>query len=153
MTLFILYLYYLTRKEVLKMARGAPRQFPYTLEETQEKFELYKQKVADNEVLFPCWQDFCVFIDVDTDMADEVMLDPVGTNKELSEYLKKSLKWCFNQLFTNPNWLKKPVAAIYLSKQKFGGYCYTDKQEVKQDTKMDINVSFGGKKKVNNAFD
>lgn len=131
---------------------GPIRQFPYTLDQTKELFEQYKQKVQENEILFPCWQDFCVFIDVDTDTADKTMLTPVDTNKELAEYLKKAVKWCFNQLFTNPNWLKKPVAAIYLSKQKFGGYCYTDKQEVKQDTKMEINVSFGGKRKVQDPF-
>jgi hypothetical protein len=71
----------------------------------------------------------------------------VDTNKRLAEYLKKALGWCMAQLFSNPNWMKKPIAAIYLSKQKFGGYCYTDKQEVKQDTKMDITVKFGGKSK------
>ena len=134
------------------MARGAPRQFPYTLEQTVELFEQYKLETEENTVLFPSWPDFLSRIKVSVQEADEVICGPVNTNKELSEYLKKALEWCFVQLFSNPNWLKKPVAAIYLSKQKFGGYCYTDKQEVKQDTKMEINVSFGGKKKVKDPF-
>lgn len=134
------------------MARGAPRQFPYTLEQTVELFEQYKLETEENTVLFPSWPNFLTRIKVSVQEADEVICDPVNTNKELSEYLKKALEWCVDQLFSNPNWLKKPVPAIYLSKQKFGGRCYTDKQEVKQDTKMEVNVSFGGKKKVNDPF-
>ena len=134
------------------MARGAPRQFPYTLEQTVELFEQYKQETEENTVLFPSWPNFLTRIKVSVQEADEVICDPVGTNKELSDYLKKALEWCIDQLFSNPNWLKKPVPAIYLSKQRFGGRCYTDKQEVKQDTKMEINVSFGGKKKVKDPF-
>ena len=134
------------------MARGAPRQFPYTLEQTVELFEQYKQETEENTVLFPSWPNFLTRIKVSVQEADEVICDPVGTNKELSDYLKKALEWCIDQLFSNPNWLKHPVPAIYLSKQRFGGRCYTDKQEVKQDTKMEINVSFGGKKKVKDPF-
>ena len=134
------------------MARGAPRQFPYTLEQTVELFEQYKQETEENTVLYPSWPNFLTRIKVSVQEADEVICDPVNTNKELSEYLKKALEWCVDQLFSNPNWLKKPIPAIYLSKQRFGGRCYTDKQEVKQDTKMEINVSFGGKKKVKDPF-
>lgn len=134
------------------MARGAPRQFPYTLEQTVELFEQYKQETEENTVLYPSWPNFLTRIKVSVQEADEVICDPVNTNKELSEYLKKALEWCVDQLFSNPNWLKKPVPAIYLSKQKFGGRCYTDKQEVKQDTKMEVNVSFGGNKKVKDPF-
>jgi hypothetical protein len=126
---------------------GAPRQFPFTLEETQELFEQYQKETYDNTVVFPSWPDFLSRINVTPQEADEVILNPVDTNKRLSEYLKKALGWCMAQLFSNPNWMKKPVAAIYLSKQKFGGYCYTDKQEVKQDTKMEVNVKFGSKLK------
>lgn len=129
------------------MAIGAPRQFPYTLEQTTKLFEDYQKKTYDNIILFPSWPDFLASINVSTAEADETIIKPVATNKELSQYLKKALDWCFAQLFSNPNWLKKPIAAIYLSKQKFGGRCYTDKQEVKQDTKMEISVNFGGKQK------
>lgn len=127
--------------------RGAPRQFPYTLEETEALFKQYQQETYDNTVVFPSWPDFLSRINVTTQEADEVMLNPVDTNKRLSEFLKKALGWCMAQLFSNPNWMKKPVAAIYLSKQKFGGYCYTDRQDIKQDTKTEITVKFGGKSK------
>ena len=134
-------------KQTKKNFGGAPRQFPYTLEETKKLFEHYQEQTKENIVVFPSWPDFLASINVTTQEADEVILSPVDTNKRLAEYLKKALGWCMAQLFSNPNWMKKPIAAIYLSKQKFGGYCYTDKQEVKQDTKMDITVKFGGKSK------
>ena len=126
---------------------GPNRQFPYTLEEIEERFEQYKQEIDDNTVLFPCIQDFFDRNDILMEEADNTVNDPVDKNIDLSKYLKKIIGWHFNQLFTNPNWLKKPVAAIYLSKQKVCGFGYTDKTEVKQDTKMDVNVKFGSKSK------
>lgn len=130
-----------------KIPVGAPRQFPFTYEETVELFEQYQKDTYDNIVVYPSWPDFLARIGVTTEDADNVIIRPVDTNKRLSDYLKKSLDWCMAQLFSNPNWMKKPVAAIYLSKQKFGNKCYTDRQDVKQDTKMDINVKFGNKVK------
>ena len=127
--------------------RGAPRQFPYSLDETKKLFEQYQSDTRENIVVFPSWPHFLSSINVTTQEADEVILNPVDTNKGLAEYLKKALGWCMAELFSNPNWMKKPVAAIYLSKQKFGGTCYTDRQDIKQDTKMEVTVKFGGKSK------
>lgn len=135
------------------MAMGAPRQFPYTLEETKERFEHYLDEVNAGSIKYPQIKDFFFRNNISMDDASAVVKSPVGTNKALSEYIKRIIEWHFITLFSHPDWLKKPVLAIYLSKQSVCGYCYTDKQEVKQDTKMDVNVSFGGKKKVNNAFD
>lgn len=127
--------------------RGAPRQFPYTLEQTEELFDQYQQETKENIVIYPSWPDFLSRINVTPEEADEVILNPVDTNKRLSEFLKKALGWCTAQLFSNENWLKRPVAAIYLSKQKFGGRCYTDRQDIKQDTKTEVFVKWGGKSK------
>lgn len=130
-----------------KGIRGRERQFPYTYEETASKFEQYKKDTRENIVEFPCFQDFLDRNNILLDDADNVVNSPNDKNKDLSLLIKKIIEWSFNQLFTNPNWLKKPVAAIYLSKQKVCGYGYTDKSEVKQDTKTEVNVKFGGKSK------
>lgn len=136
-----------------KGVRGPNRQFPYSYEETEQLFEQYKQDVRNNIVVFPCFQDFLDRNNILLEDADNVVNNPNDKNKDLSLLIKKIIEWSFNQLFTNPNWLKKPVAAIYLSKQKVCGYGYTDKSEVKQDTKMDVNVSFGSKgKKMKDPF-
>ena len=128
-----------------KGVRGRERQFPYTYEETVEIFEQYKNDTMEDIVKFPCFQDFLDRNNILLEDADSVVNDPNGKNTDLSKLLKKIIEWSFNQLFTNPNWLKKPVAAIYLSKQKICGYGYTDKSEVKQDAKMEVSVKFGGK--------
>lgn len=130
-----------------KGVRGRERQFPYSYDKTMELFEHYKNETQANKVEYPCFQDFLDRYNILLEDADSVVNNPNDKNRDLSLLLKKIIEWSFNQLFTNPNWLKKPVAAIYLSKQKICGYGYSDKTEVKQNGEMAINVKFGGKSK------
>lgn len=126
---------------------GPNSQFPYKYNDLEELFEQYKQESEEGKVLFPCIQDFFDRNNILMEEADNTVNNPVDKNIDLSKLLKKIIGWHFNQLFTHPNWLKKPVAAIYLSKQKVCGFGYTDKTEVKQDTKTEISVKFGSKSK------
>ena len=84
--------------------RGAPRQFPFTLEQTQELFEQYKQETMENIIIRPCWPDFLTRNGISIEEAKEVINNPVDTNKNLSIYLKKALDWCTSQLMTHPGW-------------------------------------------------
>lgn len=127
---------------------GAPRQFPYTLDQFKVIFEQYKQDTAENNIPRPCWPDFLARNNILVDDAKEVINSPVNTNKALSLELKKALDWCTAQLMVHPGWGgSHGVKAIYLSKQDFGGTPYSDRQDIRQKGDMTVNVKFGGKVK------
>ena len=125
---------------------GAPRQFPYTLDQITELFEQYKADTNENIIICPCWPDFLSRNNISVEEAKETINNPVDTNKELSLFLKKALDWCTAQLMVHPSWGRQnSIKAIYLSKQDFGGTPYSDRQEIRQKGSMEINVKFGSK--------
>lgn len=128
--------------------RGAPRQFPFTLEQTQKLFAQYKLETMENIIIRPCWPDFLTRNGISIEEAKEVINNPVDTNKNLSIYLKKALDWCTSQLMTHPGWGgNHAVKAIYLSKQDFGGTPYSDRQDISSKSDVTVKVNFGGKSK------
>ena len=129
-------------------SRGAPRQFPFTLEQTKRLFEQYQTETSENKIIRPCWPDFLSRNDISVEEAKRVINEPNNANRELSEYLKKALVWCTAQLMVHPGWGgQNAVKAIYLSKQDFGGIPYSDKQDIRARGDMTVNVKFGGKSK------
>lgn len=130
------------------MARGAPRQFPLEYNETVQAIELYKQKVNDGTFKKADFCHFCGEIGVDAQTFIDCVKNPCDKNRALVGELKKFITWLQGQYLTAPGWSGPNASkAIFALKQDLGGLVFTDRQEVKQDTKMEVKVSFGGKSK------
>ena len=89
-------------------------------------------------------------IGVSDDELINVMENPNEKNMELAQLLKKYVTWQKGQYLAGKGWGgPNSSKAIFALKQKMGGYQFTDKQEVQQNTDVKINVRFG---KVKDAF-
>ena len=130
------------------MAMGKPRQFPLEYEECEKAIEEYKNKVEQGIIDKPSIAGFLGTIGASTQEYMNVIYEPNGKNEPLSDLLKKFGAWL-------EGWIvavyPAPLAKFLLC-QGFSGYRYTEKTETKTDTKMEINVSFGGKKKMQDPF-
>ena len=127
---------------------GPPKKFPYDEQETDRRIELYKELTLEGHVKKPCWTDFLARNNISVDEAKRMIREYGPGEKTLSENLKKMLEWCTAQLFTADSWGGGNQAkAIFLSKQDFGLGGYSDRQDVKTDSKVEISVKFGGKSK------
>ena len=127
---------------------GKPLKFPYDLKETIRRIELYKELTLEGNIRKPCWPDFCSRNGITTEDAKRMIQDFGPGEKSLSDELKKMLEWCTSQLMTADAWSGGNAAkAIFLSKQDFGLGGYSDRQDIKTDSKVEISVKFGGKSK------
>lgn len=127
--------------------RGAPPQFPYTLEEFHEIFERYKQKYYAGELKKPFWPDFLAENEISLEAAKATIKEPVASNRVLSEELKKALEWCTAKLMVADEWTKPQTSSksMFGLKQDFGIGGYTDRQDINASGKVDIQVRFGSK--------
>ena len=127
---------------------GPPKKFPYDEQETKKRIELYKKETDKGNIRKPCWTDFLARNEISVDEATRMIKDYGPGEKALSETLKKMQEWCIAQLFTADAWGGGNAAkAIFLSKQDFGLGGYSDRQDVKTDSRVEISVKFGGKSK------
>lgn len=127
---------------------GMSRQFPLELDETIEKIKEYKRKVDDGTFKKADFWHFCGEIGVDAQDVVDVIKNPNDKNKPLAYELKKFVTWVQGQYLTASGWSGPNASkAIFALKQDLGGLVLTDRQEVKQDAKVEINVKFGSKSK------
>ena len=125
-------------------------QFPLTYNEVKREIELYKQDLANGTIDRADFWDFCGRLGVSDDELINVMENPNEKNMELAQLLKKYVTWQKGQYLAGKGWGgPNSSKAIFALKQKMGGYQFTDKQEVQQNTDVKINVRFG---KVKAAF-
>lgn len=124
---------------------GAPRQFPLEYDAVYEAVEQYKEKVAQGIIKKPSIANFLGIIGASTEDYMNVIYDPVNKNIPLSKLLKNFGAWMEGEIVDK---YSAPLAKFLLC-QGFGGYRYTDKQEVDQNVKAVIEVNFNG---VTDAF-
>ena len=127
--------------------------FTYSEKELGDKIAQYKELAESGEKLLPSWPDFCSFVDVDSDVLEEVMdrgMDRSGSERsayyDRALMLKSMRRWCEAQLVSNPNWGgKMGVKSMMLLKQGFGGgRKYLDERTAGKTGPTEIKVSFGG---------
>lgn len=119
------------------MVRGKPRQFPLDYNQTKTKIQEYKTLYEQNKIDIPSVPGFCAFIGTDIGKFVDTINNPVETNNNLAELLRGLGTWLDGLTIEHA---PAPIARVLLA-QGFGGYRYLDKQETKQDIK--INVQFG----------
>ena len=125
-------------------------QFPLSYSEVKAEIEQYKQDLADGVIDRADFWDFCGRLGVSDDELINVMEQPNDKNQELSLLLKKYVTWQKGQYLAGKGWGgPNSSKAIFALKQKLGGYQFTDKQEVQQNTAVKVNVVFG---KVKDPF-
>lgn len=125
-------------------------QFPLSYAEVKEQIELYKSDLANGVIDRADFWDFCGRLGVSDDELINVMENPCDKNIELAQLLKKYVTWQKGQYLAGKGWGgPNSSKAIFALKQKMGGYQFTDKQEVQQNTDVKINVRFG---KTKDAF-
>lgn len=120
---------------------GKPRQFPLEYDECKKAIEEYKNKVEAGIIEKPSIAGFLGTIGANTQEFMDVVYEPNNKNIPLSALLKNFGAWMEGWIVAT---YPAPLARFLLS-QGFSGYRYTERQEVKQDTKLDINVRFGSK--------
>lgn len=129
--------------------------YDFTLTDAQleAKIAEYKRQTAAGEIVLPSWPDFCAFVDCDSEVLEDVMVQGLARGKaERSAYytraraLKSMRRWCEAQLVSNPNWGgKMGVKSMMLLKQGFGGgRKYMDERTAKPAGPGTINIRFGG---------
>ena len=124
---------------------GAPRQFPLEYDEVVQAIEEYKLKVEDGSIEKPSIANFLGYIGANTEDYMSVIYEPNDKNIPLSKLLKNFGAWMEGEIVAR---YPAPLAKFLLS-QGFGGYKYTDKQEVDNNIKAEIKVLFDG---VEDAF-
>jgi hypothetical protein len=124
---------------------GAPRQFPLEYDEVYEAIEQYKLKVEQGTIEKPSIANFLGTIGANTEDYMSVIYEPNNKNIPLSILLKNFGAWMEGEIVAR---YPAPLAKFLLC-QGFGGYRYTDKQEVDSNIKAEIDVRFNG---VNDAF-
>lgn len=120
------------------ITRGKPRQFPLDYKETKAKMREYQILYERNQIDIPSVPGFCAFIGTDTGKYMDTINNPVATNNNLADLLRAFGTWCDGITIDK---CPAPIARLLLA-QGFGGHNFTDKQEIKQDTR--ITVDFGG---------
>ena len=139
----IIYIFIIYLKEVNYMAVGKPRQFPLEYDDCVKAIEEYKNKVEQGIIEKPSISSFLGTIGANTEEFMAVVYEPNNKNIPLSNLLKNFGAWMDGWIIAT---YPAPLAKFLLS-QGFSGYKYTDRQELKQDTTVDINVNWGGKGK------
>lgn len=125
------------------MAMGKPRQFPMDERELVREINAYKRDVDNGVVKRPSVAGFCGRIGASIDEYLDTIEHPTANNRAVCAALKKFGTWMDGQIIERgggPN----ASMSIFLLKQGFGGYKYTDKLDVKADTRVGIEVKFGG---------
>lgn len=125
------------------MAMGKPRQFPLDEPELLQEIKRYRADVDHGVIKRPSVAGFCGRIGASMDEYIEVIERPNAKNLGVAAALKKFGTWLDGEIIERgggPN----ASMSIFLLKQGFGGYKYTDKQEIKADGKIGIDVKFGG---------
>lgn len=126
--------------------------FTYSAKELQDKITEYKSLAESGTKLLPSWPDFCSYIDVDSDVLEDVMergMDRSGCERsayyDRALLLKSMRRWCEAQLVSNPNWGgKMGVKSMMLLKQGFGGARkYVDERTTKQTGPSKVEILFG----------
>lgn len=126
------------------MAMGKPRQFPLEEEELSKAIAAYKRKV-DNEVIKkPSIAGFLGSIGASMDEYMDVIEHPNAKNIGVAASLKKFGTWMDGEIIERSGGPNGSMA-IFLLKQGFGGYKYTDRQDIKTDNKLEVEIKFGGK--------
>lgn len=126
------------------MALGRYRQFPLEYDECVKAIDDYKNKVEDGTIEKPSIAGFLGTIGANTQEYMNVIYDPVSKNIPLSNLLKNFGTWMEGEIIERFGGQNGSMAKFLLG-QGFGGYRYTDKQEIKQDTTVEVRVSFGKK--------
>ena len=124
---------------------GAPRQFPLEYDEVVQAIEDYKAKVEQGIIKKPSIANFLGTIGANTEDYMSVIYEPNNKNIPLSTLLKNFGAWMEGEIVAR---YPAPLAKFLLC-QGFGGYRYTDKQEMDQNIKAEIEVKFNG---VKDAF-
>lgn len=125
------------------MAMGKPRQFPLDEPELVEAIKVYQQDVNNGVIKRPSVAGFCGRIGASIDEYLDTINRPNAKNLGVASALKKFGTWLDGEIIeraAGPN----ASMSIFLLKQGFGGYRYTDRQEVKTDGNVTVDVKFGG---------
>lgn len=128
------------------MAMGKPRQFPLEYEDCVKAIEEYKNKVEQGLIEKPSVAGFLGTIGANTKEYMAVVYEPNNKNIPLSNLLRNFGTWMEGEIIERFGGQNGSMAKFLLG-QGFGGYKYTDRQEVKQGTKIEINVKFNSKLK------
>lgn len=125
------------------MAMGKPRQFPLDEPELAKAIKAYRSKVDNGVIKRPSIAGFLGSIGASMDEYMDVIESPNAKNAGVAAALKKFGTWMDGEIIERgggPN----ASMSIFLLKQGFGGYKYTDKTEIKADGKLAVDVKFGG---------
>lgn len=125
------------------MAMGKPRQFPLDEPELVRAIKAYQEDVNHGVIKRPSVAGFCGRIGASIDEYLDVINSPNAKNAGVAAALKKFGTWMDGEIIeraAGPN----ASMSIFLLKQGFGGYKYTDRQEIKADGKVAVEVKFGG---------
>lgn len=128
------------------MAMGKPRQWPLDLEATETVIKAYRRDVDSGAIKHPSVAGFCGRCGASMDEYMAVIERPVANNIPLSGALKKFGTWLDGAIIERSGGPNGSMA-IFLLKQGFGGYKYTDKQEIKADGTVEVAVKFGSRAK------
>lgn len=125
------------------MAMGKPRQFPLDEAELVREIKRYRADVDNGVIKRPSVAGFCGRIGASMDEYIEVIERPNAKNLGVAAALKKFATWLDGELIERAGGPNASMS-IFLLKQGFSGYKYTDKQEIKTEGKIGIDVKFGG---------
>lgn len=125
------------------MAMGKPRQWPIDLAATEKIIKQYKRDADNGVIKHPSIAGFCGRCEASMAEYMDVIERPNANNMALSGALKKFGTWLDGAIIERSGGPNGSMA-IFLLKQGFGGYKYTDRQDVKTDAKVEIDVKFGG---------
>lgn len=117
------------------------RQFPLEVGALRKRFAEYRQRVEDDKAYIPDWAHFLSTFGSYPEEAQEVLIEPKDKNIPLAAELKREIGWFIGQYSVHPAWRGQGTTkSIWLQKQ----LGYTDRQEIKSDTKTAINITFNG---------
>lgn len=125
------------------MAMGKPRQFPLDEAELVREIKRYRADVDNGVIKRPSVAGFCGRIGASMDEYIEVIERPNAKNLGVAAALKKFGTWLDGEIIERAGGPNASMS-IFLLKQGFSGYKYTDKQEIKTEGKIGIDVKFGG---------
>lgn len=133
------------------MENGKIFGFNYSEKDLTNKIDQYKKLTEEGKILLPSWPDFCCYVDCDSDVLEDVMVQGVKmTGSVRSAYyaramaLKSMRRWCEAQLVSNPNWGgKMGVKSMMLLKQGFGGGRKYMDERSKVNGPSEITINFG----------
>ena len=125
--------------------------FPYSAKEFRIRAAAYKQQTNRGEIQRPDLSHFCGLNDLTVNDLVDYVKGCEDTKSSIVYEIKKFLTWMQGQYATHPAWSgPNQSKAIFLLKQDFGAFQFTDKQQTDSNRDININVSFGGR---TDAFD